>query len=32
MERKGNEVTLHFTKKMHAAIGVLEKPIIVSFD
>lgn len=32
MERKDNNVTLHFTKKMPPTVGLTEKPIIVSFD
>lgn len=32
MERKGNEIILHFTKKTPATVGLVDKPIIVSFD
>ncbi len=32
MERKGKEVILHFTKKTPIVVGIVDKPIIVSFD
>jgi hypothetical protein len=32
MERKENNITLHFTKKMLPTVALVEKPIIVTFD
>jgi hypothetical protein len=32
MERKGTDVTLHFTKKNIAKVAISEEPIIVNFN